>query len=116
MDASKNHGSKSTKVSFTNVCFISKLFFLEKFQQLLNLYIAYVSISSLYTLIFALFGKTHRMSEELIKMKNMSASGMADYGLDFGMSTEAPMTKDCFNIPIPCQMLSRCILTKFTSA
>ena len=47
------------------------------------------------------------MSEELIRMKNMSASGMVDYGLDLGTSTEAPMTKDCFTIPIPCQMLSR---------
>ena len=64
-------------------------------------------VFSLYTLIFALFGKTHRMSEELIRMKNMSASGMVDYGLDLGTSTEAPLTKDCFNIPIPCQMLSR---------
>ena len=47
------------------------------------------------------------MSEDLIRMKNMSASGMVDYGLDLGTSTEAPLTKDCFTIPIPCQMLSR---------
>ena len=64
------------------------------------------TISSLYTLIFALFGKTETMSDELQKMKTMSDAG-ANYGLDLGTSTIAPPQKDCFVIPVPCPLLSR---------
>ena len=73
-------------ISFTNIC--------------------YNTISSLYTLIFALFGKTETMSDELQKMKTMSDAG-ANYGLDLGTSTIAPPQKDCFVIPVPCPLLSR---------
>ena len=66
----------------------------------------YKTISSLYTLIFALFGKTETMSDELQKMKTMSDAG-ANYGLDLGTSTIAPPQKDCFVIPVPCPLLSR---------
>ena len=62
---------------------------------------------SLYTLIFALFGKTSDMSTELFQMQKMAEKG-ANYGLDLGTSTEAPETKDCFVIPVPCPVLSRC--------
>lgn len=68
--------------------------------------IHYKIVSSLYTLIFALFGKTETMSDELQKMKTMSDAG-ANYGLDLGTSTIAPPQKDCFVIPVPCPLLSR---------
>ena len=78
--------------------------FLTRSISFTNIY--YKTISSLYTLIFALFGKTETMSDELQKMKTMSDAG-ANYGLDLGTSTIAPAQKDCFVIPVPCPLLSR---------
>ena len=60
---------------------------------------------SLYTLIFALFDKTDGMISALQKMEEMKNAGV-NFGLDLG-TTESPIRKDCFTVPIPCELLSR---------
>lgn len=60
---------------------------------------------SLYTLIFALFGKTDDMINTLRKMEEMKNAGV-NFGLE--PVTEAPpIDKDCFQVPIPCSLLSQ---------
>jgi hypothetical protein len=63
------------------------------------------NFSSLYTLIFALFGKTDGMMTALLKMEEMKNAGV-NFGLDV-VTAEPPMRKDCFKVPIPCGLLSR---------
>ncbi len=60
---------------------------------------------SLYTLILALFGKTDGMISSLLKMEEMKNAGM-----NFGLDTVAPEfvePKDCYQIPIPCELLAK---------
>ena len=60
---------------------------------------------SLYTLIFALFAKTDGMISALKKLEEMRNEG-ANFGLDAPtLATQPP--KDCFQVPIPCELLSK---------
>ena len=64
-----------------------------------------LNLLSLYTLIFALFDKTDEMIHALEKIENMTKAGV-DFGLD--LTTAAPpLRKDCFTVPIPCELLAR---------
>ena len=64
-----------------------------------------LNLLSLYTLIFALFAKTHGMIDELKKMEEMKNTG-TNFGIDSVTPTyESP--KDCYTIPIPCDVLER---------
>ena len=63
-----------------------------------------MNLLSLYTLIFALFGKTDGMINDLRKMEVMKNSGV-NFGLDPSV-TDAPIVdKNCYNVPIPCNLL-----------
>ena len=62
-----------------------------------------LNLLSLYTLIFALFGKTEGMISTLMKMEEMKNAGR-----NFGLETVTQAyddPKDCFNIPIDCQLI-----------
>ena len=65
-----------------------------------------LNLLSLYTLIFALFGKTDTMINQLAEMKKASAAG-ANYGLDLGRTVNETQDQNCFKIPISCEVLSR---------
>jgi hypothetical protein len=65
----------------------------------------YVLIFSLYTLIFALFAKTDGMIHALQKLEEMRNEG-ANFGLDAPL-VSTPPPKDCFQVPIPCELLSK---------
>ena len=65
-----------------------------------------LNLLSLYTLIFALFGKTDTMINQLAEMKKASAAG-ANYGLDLGTTVNETQDQNCFKIPISCEVLSR---------
>ena len=66
-----------------------------------------LNLLSLYTLIFALFGKTQNMIGQLQLMEEMRAAG-ANYGLDLDMDRKnETKPRDCFKIPISCEVLSR---------
>lgn len=60
---------------------------------------------SLYTLIFALFGKTDLMITDLQLLEKMQKEGV-NLGLE-AATTPAPIVKDCFQVPIPCELLAR---------
>ena len=64
-----------------------------------------LNLLSLYTLIFALFDKTYEMQEALQKIEHMTKAGV-DFGLDL-TTASPPIRKDCFTVPIPCELLSR---------
>ena len=64
-----------------------------------------LNLLSLYTLIFALFGKTEGMMTALLKMEEMKNAGV-NFGLDV-VTAEPPARKDCFTVPIPCELLAR---------
>ena len=59
----------------------------------------------MYTLIIALFGKTDDMITTLRKMEEMKNAGV-NFGLD-PVTDAPPIDKDCFQVPIPCELLSR---------
>lgn len=65
-----------------------------------------LNLLSLYTLIFALFGKTETMITQLAQMQKNSAAG-ANYGLDLVKTENETESQDCFKIPISCEVLSR---------
>ena len=66
-----------------------------------------LNLLSLYTLIFALFGKTDGMISQLQQMEEMRAAG-ANYGLDIDLAPKNQTeSRDCFKIPISCEVLSR---------
>ena len=65
-----------------------------------------LNLLSLYTLIFALFGKTDTMITQLALMQKNSAAG-ANYGLDLEKPKNETESQDCFNVPISCEVLSR---------
>lgn len=64
-----------------------------------------LNLLSLYTLIFALFDKTDEMIHALEKIENMTKAGV-DFGLDL-TTASPPIRKDCFTVPIPCELLNR---------
>eukprot|EP00095_Tigriopus_kingsejongensis_P002203 maker-scaffold1312_size48844-snap-gene-0.10 protein:Tk02203 transcript:maker-scaffold1312_size48844-snap-gene-0.10-mRNA-1 annotation:"transmembrane channel-like protein 1" len=64
-----------------------------------------LNLLSLYTLIFALFGKTDDMISTLRKMEEMKNAGV-NFGLE-PMTVAPPIDKDCFQVPIPCSLLSQ---------
>ena len=64
-----------------------------------------LNLLSMYTLIFALFGKTDGMIESLKRMEEMNKAGI-NFGLDNIPSTFEP-PKDCYQIPIPCDVLEK---------
>lgn len=64
-----------------------------------------LNLLSIYTLIFALFGKTDDMITALRKMEEMKNAGV-NFGLD-PVTAAPPMEKDCFQVPIPCELLAR---------
>ena len=64
-----------------------------------------LNLLSLYTLIFALFDKTDEMIHSLEKIENMTKAGV-DFGLDL-TTASPPIRKDCFTVPIPCELLAR---------
>ena len=70
-----------------------------------------LNLLSLYTLIFALFGKTDTMINQLAEMKKASAAG-ANYGLDLGRTVNETQDQNCFKIPISCEVLSRHVRIK----
>ena len=62
-----------------------------------------LNLLSLYTLIFALFGKTEGMISTLMKMEEMKNAGR-----NFGLETVTQAyddPKDCFNVPINCELI-----------
>ena len=59
----------------------------------------------MYTLIFALFAKTDGMIHALAKLEEMKRGG-ANFGLD-QPAASTPPPKDCFQVPIPCELLSK---------
>ena len=64
-----------------------------------------LNLLSLYTLIFALFDKTHGMIDSLKIMEDMK-----NLGTNFGLDTAAPTLetlRDCYTIPIPCDLLEK---------
>ena len=64
-----------------------------------------LNLLSLYTLIFALFDKTHGMIDSLKIMEDMSKLG-TNFGLDTVVpSLESP--KDCYTIPFKCELLEK---------
>ena len=68
-----------------------------------------LNLLSLYTLIFALFGKTDGMIHSLLKMEQMKNAG-----INFGLDTVTPVyeqRRDCYQIPIPCDVLERYFFT-----
>ena len=62
-----------------------------------------LNLLSLYTLIFALFGKTFDMQKELLEIQRQMNQGV-DYGLDIKPNI-SEVRKDCYKIPIPCELL-----------
>ena len=56
-------------------------------------------------MIFALFGKTDDMITALRKMEEMKDAGV-NFGLD-PATPPPPVDKDCFQVPIPCELLAR---------
>ena len=64
-----------------------------------------LNLLSLYTLIFALFDKTHGMIDSLKIMEDMK-----NLGTNFGLDTQAPTLespKDCYTIPMSCELLEK---------
>ena len=64
-----------------------------------------LNLLSLYTLIFALFGKTEGMISTLMKMEEMKNAGV-----NFGLETVTQIVdnpKDCFKVPIPCDLVNK---------
>ena len=64
-----------------------------------------LNLLSLYTLIFALFGKTHGIIDSLKEMEDMKNAG-TNFGLDTVTSTVEPL-RNCYTIPMPCEVLER---------